>query len=219
MALGPAVAAAGASVATLGSMGPEQASGTVGVAESVMEAAVGALDAIDDHVDGADPTIHFAHRVAHATHLASALAGAGGRDSGAPGRGHQQRPPALWPRLLESLSVRIRVIQPETDGMGADTWPQRVHAASACRDAASHSMRAHALVVAVRTASSTERLIRCLTFASLYCGFAALDGSSRCAELAGLRLQRDAGDAPGHGHRGGIVRGGLGERERVAAEP
>jgi hypothetical protein len=49
--------------------------------------------------------------------------------------------------------------------------------------------------VATRAASSTERLIRCLTFAALYCGFAMLqrppwvvDGVAMRAENAAERV-------------------------------
>jgi hypothetical protein len=81
----------------------------------------------------------------------------------------------LWPKLLGSLSTRIRVKEHWKDGPGLATWMHRVEAASACRDAAVHSMKAHAVMVAGGADSSRERLLRSLTFASLYCGFAMLD--------------------------------------------
>ena len=173
MALGPAVAAAGASVSAMGRMSPEEANRVAGVAESVVEVAVDALDALDTLVDGGEPTVDFAHRLAHATHLASALAG--GPRLARSGSGHPIRAPALWPKLLGSLSTRIRVKQHWKDGPGLSAWMHRLEAASACRDAAVHSMKAHALMVAGGADSSRERLLRSLTFASLYCGFAMLD--------------------------------------------
>jgi hypothetical protein len=175
MALGPAVAAAGAGVSAMAGMTPEQASRLAGVAESVMDVAIDALDALDTLGDGGEPTVAFAHRVAHATHLASALAGGPVMALEGTGHGPPPRAPALWPTLLGSLSTRIVVKQHWKDGPGLAAWMHRVQAASACRDAAIHSMKAHAVVVATRAEPSKERLLRCLTFASLYCGFAMLE--------------------------------------------
>lgn len=175
MALGPAVAAAGASVFAMRWMPPEEASRVAGVAESVVGVAVEALDALEAFVDGGEPTTEFAHRLAHATHLASSPALGPRLVSWGSGHGHPPRVPALWPKLLGSLSTRIRVKQHWKDGPGLAAWMHRVEAASACRDAAVHGMRAHALVVAGASDSATERLLRSLTFASLYAGFAMLD--------------------------------------------
>ena len=75
MALGPAVAAAGASVSLMSRMTSEQAGRLAGVAESLVDVAIDALDTLNNVGDGGEPTVAFAHRLAHATHLASALAG------------------------------------------------------------------------------------------------------------------------------------------------
>jgi len=188
MALGPAVAAVGARVAAMGGLGAAEGTAMAGVAESVVEVGLDALDAIEVGGRIAGSTVDFAHRLAHTAHLASTLAGGPrGAASRRAVRGCPPRAPALWPMLLESLSTRIRVKQHWQHGPGSAGWLRRVEAASACRDAAVHSMRAHATAVATRAASSTERLIRCLTFAALYCGFAMLQRppgwstASRCA--------------------------------------
>ena len=174
MALGPAVAAVGAGVAAMGGLGAAEATAMAGVAESVVDVGLDALDAIELGRRRADSTVDFAHRLAHATHLASTLAGGPRAVPPRAGRGCPPRAPALWPMLLESLSTRIQVNRHWKHGPRSAAWLRRVEAASACRDAAVHSMRAHATAVATRAASSTERLIRCLTFAALYCGFAML---------------------------------------------
>ncbi|MGA2283058.1 MAG: hypothetical protein ABSH07_05170 [Candidatus Dormibacteria bacterium] len=192
MALGPAVAAAGVGVSAIGRMAAGEVATMVGVAESVVEVAMDALDALDGKGDRGDAPVDFAHRLAHATHQASALA-TGLHTAGVrTGRGHPLRTPVLWPKLLDQLSTRIRVKQHWKDGPGADAWLRRVQAASACRDAAVHSMRAHAAAVAGRAASSTERLIRCLTFASLYCGFAMLDRPPWPSNCAAARADSTA---------------------------
>ena len=161
MALGPAVAAVGAGVAATGGLGAAEATAMAGVAESVVEVGLDALDAIEVGGRIAGSTVDFAHRLAHTTHLASTLAGGPrGAASRRAVRGCPPRAPALWPMLLESLSTRIRVKQHWQHGPGSAGWLRRVEAASACRDAAVHSMRAHATAVATRAASSTERLIR-----------------------------------------------------------
>ena len=75
----------------------------------------------------------------------------------------------------------------------------RVQAASACRDAAVHGMKAHAVVVATRTEPSTERLLRCLTFASLYGGFAMLERppwATPCTVPRAHRTVADRGPVP-----------------------
>ena len=199
MALGPAVAAAGASVSGVGRMTPDQASRLAGVAESVMDVAGDALDALDTLGDGGEPTVAFAHRLAHATHLATGLAvGPVSAREGA-GHGHPPRAPALWPTLLASLSTRIVVKQHWKDGPGLAAWTHRVQAASACRDAAVHGMRAHAVVAATQAASSKERLLRCLTFASLYCGFAMLERppwATPCTAAPAHRTVADRGPVP-----------------------
>jgi hypothetical protein len=174
MALGPAVAAVGAGVAAMGGLGAAEATAMAGVAESVVELGLDALEAIEVRGGAPTSTVDFAHRLAHATHLASTLAGGPRAVPPRAGRARPPRAPALWPMLLEALSTRIRVKQHVNHGVGSATWLRHVEAASACRDAAVHSMRAHATAVATRGASSTERLIRCLTFAALYCGFAML---------------------------------------------
>jgi hypothetical protein len=199
MALGPAVAAAGASVSVMGWMAPEQASRLAGVAESVMEVAIDALGALDTLEEGGELTVAFAHRLAHATHLATGLAvgPVSGREGA--GRGHHARAPALWPSLLASLSTRIVVKQHWKDGPGLAAWTHRVQAASACRDAAVHSMKAHAVVAATQAASSKERLLRCLTFASLYCGFAMLERppwATPCTAAPAHRTVADRGPVP-----------------------
>ena len=199
MALGPAVAAAGASVSGMGRMTAEQASRLAGVAESVVDVAIDALDALDTFGDGGEPTVAFAHRLAHATHLASALAGGPFVAREGIAHGHPPRAPALWPALLGGLSTRIVVKQHWKDGPGLSAWMHRVQAASACRDAAVHSMKAHAVVVATRAESSKERLLRCLTFASLYCGFAMLERppwATPCTAARAHRTVADRGPVP-----------------------
>ncbi|MGD1053433.1 MAG: hypothetical protein ABR950_06340 [Candidatus Dormibacteria bacterium] len=176
MALGPAVAAAGSSVALIGWMSPEQAIRLAGVAEGVVDVAIEALDALETLREGGEANVAFAHGLAHATHLASALAAGPVQPRDGSGRGgHPPRAPALWPTLLASLSIRIAVKRHWKDAPGLAGWTQRIDAASACRDAAVHSMRAHGVVTATRAEASRERLLRCLTFASLYCGFAMLE--------------------------------------------
>ena len=218
MALGPAVAAVGAGVAAMGGLGAAEATAMAGVAESVVEVGLDALEAIEVGARMRDSTVDFAHRLAHATHLASALAGGPRAISRRAGSGCPPRAPALWPMLLESLSTRIQVKQHWKHGPGSAAWLRRVEAASACRDAAVHGMRAHAAAVATRAASSTERLIRCLTFAALYCGFAmlhrppwAVDGVAVRAESATERVA--VPDAAQEGRlpvpAGGPGRGGL----------
>ncbi|MGO8687185.1 MAG: hypothetical protein ACLQT7_08405 [Candidatus Dormibacteria bacterium] len=173
MALAPAVAAAGVGVSAVPGMAGDEANRMVDVAESVVGVGLDALDALESA--GAEEAVAFAHRLAHTTHLATELAVGVPSVASATATGYPPRAPALWPMLLDSLSTRIRVKQHWKDGPGLAAWLHRVQAASACRDAAAHGMRAHALVIATRTASSRERLIRCLTFASLYCGFAMLE--------------------------------------------
>ena len=192
MALGPAVAAAGAGVSAIFGMASEEATRMVGVAESVVEVGIDALDALDGEGVDRDQGVGFAHRLAHATHLATTLVEGSTAAVGPLGRGYPPRAPALWPQLLDSLSTRIRVKQHWKDGPGLAAWLHRVHAASACRDAAAHSMRAHAVVVATRTASSKERLIRCLTFASLYCGFAMLAHPPWAPACPAVRVESNA---------------------------
>ena len=178
MALGPAVAAAGASVAGLGGMESQQAQRTVGVAQSVIDAGVDALDVLETPTGG-DLTIDLAHRVAHATHLASTLAPDARLASRQVSAGHPPRPLVLWPRLLESLNHGISSHRGVPEGGCPTARQHRLHAAAACRDAAAASMRAHARLTTARPAWSSERLIRCLTFASLYCGFATLEAGRR----------------------------------------
>lgn len=189
MALGPAVAAVGAGVAALGGLAAAEATAMAGVAESVVDVGLGALEAIEVGGSSANSTVDFAHRLAHATHLASALAGGPRSLPSRAGRGCPPRAPALWPLLLESLSTRIQVRQHGKHGPGAAAWLRRVEAASACRDAAVHSMRAHATALATRAASSTERLIRCLTFAALYCGFAMLHRPPLAGDMVAERVE------------------------------
>jgi hypothetical protein len=199
MALGPAVAAAGASVSLMSRMTSEQAGRLAGVAESLVDVAIDALDTLNTVGDGGEPTVAFAHRLAHATHLASALAGGPLRAGETAGRGHPRRAPALWPNLVASLSTRIVIKQHWKDGPGFAAWMHRVQAASACRDAAVHSMKAHAVVVATRTEPSTERLLRCLTFASLYGGFAMLERppwATPCTVPRAHRTVADRGPVP-----------------------
>ncbi|MGD1033676.1 MAG: hypothetical protein ABR977_04515 [Candidatus Dormibacteria bacterium] len=195
MALGPAVSAVGAGVAAIGGLGAAEATAMAGVAESVVEVGLDALEAIEVGARIDDSTVDFAHRLANATHLASTLAGGPRAISRRPWSGGSPRAPALWPVLLEALSTRIQVKQHWKHGPGSAAWVGRVEAASACRDAALHGMRAHAAAVATRAASSTERLLRCLTFAALYCGFAmlhrppwAVDGVAVRAESATERV-------------------------------
>jgi hypothetical protein len=199
MALGPAVAAAGTSVSAMARMSPEEANRVAGVAESVVEVAIDALNALDSLVDGGEPAIAFAHRLAHTTHQASALAGGPRLAGGGMRRGHPARVPALWPQLLSSLSTRIRVKQHWKDGPGLSGWMHRVEAASACRDAAVHSMRAHALIGSGGGGASGERLLRSLTFASLYCGFAMLDRppwATGCVAVRAHGVATDRGPVP-----------------------
>jgi hypothetical protein len=192
MALGPAVAAAGVGVSAIRGMASAEAATIVGVAESVVDVAVDALDALSGRGGDGAPPVEFAHRLAHATHQAAALA-AGRRFAGTVhAGGHPVRTPVLWPGLLSSLSTRIRVKQHWKDGPGSLAWLGRVQAASACRDAALHSMRAYTAAVAGRASSSTERLIRCLTFASLYCGFAMLDSPPWPSNCAARRAEQPA---------------------------
>jgi hypothetical protein len=192
MALGPAVAAAGMGVSAVPGMAWEDANRMVDVAESVMEVGMDALDALTGAALGGEPSVAFAHRLAHTTHLATALAQTARTAGMSGGGGYPPRAPALWPPLLDTLSARIRVKQHWKDGPGLAAWRHRVQAASACRDAAAHSMRAHAVVIAGRTASSKERLIRCLTFASLYCGFAMLEHPPWAPARRTVQLERVA---------------------------
>jgi len=74
-----------ASVSLMSRMTSEQAGRLAGVAESLVDVAIDALDTLNTVGDGGEPTVAFAHRLAHATHLASALAG---------GRSGLARPPA-----------------------------------------------------------------------------------------------------------------------------
>jgi hypothetical protein len=175
MALGPAIAAAGAGVSAIPGMAWLEASRTVDVAESVVGVGFDALALAGGGAGGRLPSVTFAHRLAHATHLATALAQSPPALAGGGAGGYPPRAPALWPQLIDSLSTRIRVKQHWKDGPGLADWRHRVQAASACHDAAAHGMGAHAAVLSTRTASSTERLLRCLTFATLYCGFAMLE--------------------------------------------
>jgi hypothetical protein len=184
MALGPAVAAAGAGISSLGLLAPAQATTMVGVAASVVETALDALDVLRGHGGGVEPDPDFAHRLAHTTHLASELAGA--RSAA----GRPPRAPVLWAGLLQSLSTRIRLARQGRDGPGAAAWMSRVGAASACRDAAAHGIGAHA----GRAPSPTERLIRCLTFASLYAGFAMLERPTGAHQRAPARVDTAAAD-------------------------
>ena len=210
MALGPAVAAAGVSVCALSRTGPAAARGTVEIAASVLEAASDVLDVLEGGRNGAEATLHLAHRVARATHLSCALADGGAGPAGEGAGLRAVGPPALWSRLADALSARISASRGGGGIAAARTGPEPVRAAAACRDAARHCMRAHARGVATRAASSTERLLRCLTFASLYCGFAALDqNGSRSEDPAGGfdPPRREIPDARLAGHRWGQVPG------------
>jgi hypothetical protein len=56
-------------------------------------------------------------------------------------------------------------------------------------------MRAHATAVATRAGPSTERLVRCLTFAALYCGFAMLDRPPWAVDGVAVRTESAAARA------------------------
>ena len=102
MALGPAIAAAGVGVASIPGMAWEEANRIVDVGESVVGVGLDALDALADGSAGRrERSVAFAHRLAHATHLATALAPGPAALAGSAARGYPPRAPALWPQLLE----------------------------------------------------------------------------------------------------------------------
>ena len=177
MSLAPAVTAAGDIIYVASLRGGDRTHRALAAAEPVAELADEALRALPTLLRSHAGVVEFAHRLALATHLSSGPVAeqAAAHDLHGWGRHHVR--PSLWPSLSEALRRRVDQAR-EVARHGGDAaeaeWSGRIHAAAACRDAAAHAMRAHAMEGRRGGSRTAARMHRSLAFASLYCGFATL---------------------------------------------
>ncbi len=176
MALAPAVSAAGDAVCLAAGRSDERQR-VLTTAESVAALGDEALDLLPRLAGMKPGVVEFAHRVAHATHGAAGLRTEPRRLLGRLRQDRRPFTPSLWPVMAEALRRRVEQARELARGAGVGEeaeWEGRIAAAAACRDAAVHAMRAHALSAGSGAWLPAARLHRSLAFASLYCGFGVL---------------------------------------------
>src|SRR5487761_1402835 len=123
MALAPAIAAAGDALPLAANRGGQRMIDAAAVAESLAEVAIQAPDLLDE--PSGTSLDHFAHRLAYTTHLTANLLGEADDGAGAifpPPRMHM---PSAWPRLVESLGVRLERARRQAP-RGELSWRPRI---------------------------------------------------------------------------------------------
>lgn len=173
LALAPAISAAGDAMCIAALAGGERTTAVLTAAEPIAQLGAEALRLVRRAPVETTEVLGFAHRLALTVHHAADLFATTERRWGLPRR--TRRPGgALWALLLEGLEGRIEGGRELAAGREPGDWAALVDAAEACRDAGVHAIRAYDGVATRNGRRPRSRLLRCLAFASLYCGFATL---------------------------------------------